>query len=713
MAISFGGGISIGGGITITAPSAAVVNGSATFNGSTQYLTLPNSSVPVNLSTGDFTAECWFVTTSASTAQTLFWLGGNTNAYATVRLAIDTSGLILYVSVDGASWAIISGVIGTVASNTWNHVAVTRSGSTFKVYLNGTQVGTNYTQAGTLYAGTLNYIGALNYSAIVSNPYRQLNGYISNARIVKDVVVYNPTGSVSFNGSSQYLTVPSSAAFTFGSGDFTVEAWIRPATVTGTKAIAGIFVSGTGGWYFGLNGNTLRLSSGFVDYDGATSMIANTWYHVAATKSSGFLRMYVNGVQVGTTTDVSGQNWTIQNTLYVGRLNGEASWYWNGYISNFRIVKGVAVYTANFNPGTNPLTSTQSANVNGNPSLAITGTSTSLLLNTPNTASFLTDSSTNNFTVTNVGTATSNALAPVASFATPTGPLTSTQSANQNGSPSAAITGTSTGVLLNTYYGASFLADASTNNLTVTNVASVTSSTLSPFTPATPGSVLFNGTNQVLTIPDNAVFEMSGDFTLEAWFYMTASPTDQGDIITKGASGNFQPYSVYVNASNAITLKSSSTGLAWDVANAVTFGTVTLNTWNHVAVSRSGTAMRLFLNGTLNATITNGLALYNNAFPVGIGARSDATELFTGYISNARIVKGVAVYTSAFTPSTVPLTSTQSANVNGTPSAAITGTSTSLLLNTVTGLEYLKDSSSNNFTVTNVGSATGNALDPF
>ena len=491
MAISFGGGISIGGGITITAPSAAVVNGSATFNGSTQYLTLPNSSVPVNLSTGDFTAECWFVTTSASTAQTLFWLGGNTNAYATVRLAIDTSGLILYVSVDGASWAIISGVIGTVASNTWNHVAVTRSGSTFKVYLNGTQVGTNYTQAGTLYAGTLNYIGALNYSAIVSNPYRQLNGYISNARIVK----------------------------------------------------------------------------------------------------------------------------------------------------------GVVVYTTTFTPAT--------------------------------------------------------------------GPLTSTQSADQNGIPSAAITGTSTGVLLNTYYGASFLADASTNNLTVTNVASVTSSTLSPFTPTTPGSVLFNGTNQVLTIPDNAVFEMSGDFTLEAWFYMTASPTDQGDIITKGASGNFQPYSVYVNASNAITLKSSSTGLAWDVANAVTFGTVTLNTWNHVAVSRSGTAMRLFLNGTLNATITNGLALYNNAFPVGIGARSDATELFTGYISNARIVKGVAVYTSAFTPSTVPLTSTQSANVNGTPSAAITGTSTSLLLNTVTGLEYLKDSSSNNFTVTNVGSATGNALDPF
>ena len=423
------------------------------------------------------------------------WLGGNTSAFSTVRLGIDTSGLIFYVSVDGSSWAINSGVIGTVSSNTWNHVAVTRSSSTFKVYLNGTQVGTDYTQAGTLYAaGTLNYIGALNYSAIVSNPYRQLNGYISNARIVK----------------------------------------------------------------------------------------------------------------------------------------------------------GVVVYTTTFTPAT--------------------------------------------------------------------GPLTSTQSINQNGSPSAAITGTSTGVLLNTYSGASFLADASTNNLTVTNVASVTSSTLSPFTATSPGSVLFNGTTQVLTIPDNAVFEMSGNFTLEAWFYMTATPgvgAGQGDIITKGAAGQYQPYSVYVDTSNNIALKSSSSGTAWDVANAVTFGTVTLNTWNHVAVSRSGTAMRLFLNGALNATVTNGSALYDNTYPVGIGGRSDATELFTGYISNARIVKGVAVYTSAFTPSTVPLTSTQSANVNGTPTAAITGTSTSALLNTVTGFAFLKDNSSNNFTVTNTGTATSATLAPF
>jgi hypothetical protein len=241
--------------------ATTILSGSVLFNGTTQYLTLPNSSVPINISSGDFTVECWFNTNSISNGglgQTLFFLGGNTSAYATVRLGLDTSGLIFYASVDGVVYAINSGVIGTVVSNTWNHVAVTRSGSTFKVFLNGTQVGINYTQAGTLYAGTLNYIGALNYSAIVTNPYRLMNGYISN----------------------------------------------------------------------------------------------------------------------------------------------------------MRVVKGVAVYTANFTPSINPLTSTQSANVNGTPTTAITGNSTGLLMNTVVGAGFLTDSSSYVLTVTNVAAATSNAASP-------------------------------------------------------------------------------------------------------------------------------------------------------------------------------------------------------------------------------------------------------------------------------------------------------------
>jgi hypothetical protein len=227
------------------------------------------------------------------------------------------------------------------------------------------------------------------------------------------------------------------------------------------------------------------------------------------------------------------------------------------------------------------------------------------------------------------------------------------------------------------------------------------------------GSVLFNGTTQVLTVPDNAVFEMPGDFTIEFWFYITATPTGFDTVLSKGAAGVFQPYYFTFNSSTTLLFYSSSSGSSWDVASAVSMGAVSLNVWNTAAVSRSGTAMRLFLNGALVTTITNGSALYNNANAVGIGGRGDVSELFTGYVSTVRIVKGIGVYTSAYTPATAPLSSTQSANQNGNPSAAITGTSTSLLLNTVNGAGFLTDSSTNNFTVTNTGTATSNSLAPF
>ena len=227
------------------------------------------------------------------------------------------------------------------------------------------------------------------------------------------------------------------------------------------------------------------------------------------------------------------------------------------------------------------------------------------------------------------------------------------------------------------------------------------------------GSVLFNGTTQVLTVPDNAVFEMSGDFTIEFWFYITATPVGFDTVLSKGAAGVFQPYYFTFNSSTTLLFYSSSSGSSWDVASAVSMGAVSLNVWNTAAVSRSSTAMRLFLNGALVTTITNGSALYNNANAVGIGGRGDVSELFTGYVSTVRIVKGVAVYTSAYTPATAPLSSTQSANQNGNPSAAITGTSTSLLLNTANGAGFLTDSSTNNFTVTNTGTATSNSLAPF
>jgi len=123
--------------------------------------------------------------------------------------------------------------------------------------------------------------------------------------------------------------------------------------------------------------------------------------------------MFLNGYQVGTTQSTANTYGPLNgNPLYVGSFQNQ------GYLSNFnvsnlRIVKGTAVYTSNFTPSSNALTATQAANVNGSPSAAITGTQTSLLLNTVYGANYLNDSSSYNLPITNVNSATSQTAEPI------------------------------------------------------------------------------------------------------------------------------------------------------------------------------------------------------------------------------------------------------------------------------------------------------------
>ena len=103
---------------------------------------------------------------------------------------------------------------------------------------------------------------------------------------------------------------------------------------------------------------------------------------MALVRSGGIVKLYINGVasSISVTSDIVNSNLS----FWIGKADnspggGSFIYYYNGYLSNLRIVKGVAVYTGTFTPSTTQLTSTQLANVNGNPSEAITGTATSLL----------------------------------------------------------------------------------------------------------------------------------------------------------------------------------------------------------------------------------------------------------------------------------------------------------------------------------------------
>ena len=223
------------------------------------------------------------------------------------------------------------------------------------------------------------------------------------------------SGSIKFNGSSQYLSLPGTAIPLSGT-TFTMECWVYltgySSAYSGGNFGAGLLTttntSGANGGNFGLQW-TIRgtasswtalgvyANNGSISYNASYSFSLNTWYHVAVTHTSaGAWNLFVNGTSIGTTSNAT--TWTNNTPYAIGRNNQTGyEYYFPGYISNFRLVAGSVVYPSNFTTPTSTLT-------------AISGTA--LLLNTTNDANYLKDSSTNNITITAVGSPISSPLLP-------------------------------------------------------------------------------------------------------------------------------------------------------------------------------------------------------------------------------------------------------------------------------------------------------------
>jgi len=180
---------------------------------------------------------------------------------------------------------------------------------------------------------------------------------------------FSPYGSnwSNYFGGSSYLSASSNAAFEPSTGDFTCEAWINISVLPSSGGLASICqndavgVSNNTKFYFGVvnTAGTLQLVLG--RHDTANRAFVNwtptvgVWYHVAAVRQSGTVKLFIDGVSQTVTgsTDLSGVSFS-QNGFTVGAVSTPA--YMNGYISNFRYVVGTAVYTASFTPSTTPLT---------------------------------------------------------------------------------------------------------------------------------------------------------------------------------------------------------------------------------------------------------------------------------------------------------------------------------------------------------------------
>jgi hypothetical protein len=195
--------------------------------------------------------------------------------------------------------------------------------------------------------------------------------------------------------------------------------------------------------------------------------------------------------------------------------------------------------------------------------------------------------------------------------------------------------------------------DNSANDYTVSTSGDATVSAFGPFLTSSVydagvngASAYFGGSGDYISSSSSSDFAFgTGDFTVDFWFYLTASSWR----LLLDQVYNSLGIAIWINPNRELGFWPGATEFA-------TTAPVNYNVWNHVALVRSSGVTRIYANGVSGATYSDS---NNYTSTVGFKVASDyvpETYGYEGYISNVRAVKGTAVYTSNFTPPTAPTT---------------------------------------------------------
>ena len=683
-----------------------------------QYLSIAANSV-FTFGTNNFTVEFWLNQTVR---------GSNDRVWTYDYSAAGTSTGTMYFSVGTALFGLTYGtgaasvnltilVSNLPQLNTWNHFAIVRNGNVITWYMNGTAMATGaYTYTVVAQVGVMQINNSLgtNFTTV---------GHITNFRIVNSVAVYTanftpPTGSLTAITGTQLLLLANSAA------TLLTDSSVNNLTVTNNNSVfwgpATPYYQSNRGYWLGLSpGTTIIVSvwnSNAMLISSHIPIGANGWHHIALTRQSNSLKLFVDGMYVGIALDSS--NVTTQ-TISIGQdINGTYNYNFAGNMTNVRVTTGQALY-AN---ATNTLTYLASfypfAPASLTPLTAVAGTQ--LLLTVSSSGALLTDSSVNAYTVTNNGTVTYSSTNPFVWNTQICMPMATsgTLLTDTSGSAGNTITGGTwstiapwssyTNVLLRTAASGTLLTDSSSSNLSLVNNGQT--------------SALFNGTTQYLTLANSTLFDFgtATDFTIEMWIFpatlsVISSGSGQTVFGTYPTSGTLTGYALAYLTNGYLNFACYVAGAGQSIS--ATNNALATNAWSHIAVTRSGSTYRMFVNGvqvTTSGTISQNVNTYGNPITVGGLNYAGVLQYTAGFISNVRVTSGAALYTAGFTPSTSPLTTSPASG-------------TVQLLLPLSAVPFT-DSSANAFTVTNVGTtglassspfsqtitaATYNALSPF
>jgi hypothetical protein len=201
--------------------------------------------------------------------------------------------------------------------------------------------------------------GTNNSTTIVDSGPLGLTGSVQgNARISTAQSKFGGS-SLYFDGAGDRVHYANDSALDFGTGDFTVESWVY---VISQQTFYTHLIgkgSGFGGeWSLALYSGPAYFIGGGSSLTGTTTLANNAWHHIAATRASGTLRLFVNGTLEASVT--SSGNISSSRTFNIGdRESGDPYLQYphNGYLDEVRITKGVARYTASFTVPAEPFLS--------------------------------------------------------------------------------------------------------------------------------------------------------------------------------------------------------------------------------------------------------------------------------------------------------------------------------------------------------------------
>jgi hypothetical protein len=166
-----------------------------------------------------------------------------------------------------------------------------------------------------------------------------------------------------FNGAGS-LTIGDHADWNFGSGAFTIDFWARFAAFPPDSDVeeAPIFCqredidnrfefklrNTSGVYYWRLFSNS--SASTLVAFSEATTLSLNTWYHVALVRTGNNFKIFQNGVQLGSDTTDTDAFPDYAGDVYMGTYEPISTVFFNGWLDEFRVSKGIARWTSNFTP---------------------------------------------------------------------------------------------------------------------------------------------------------------------------------------------------------------------------------------------------------------------------------------------------------------------------------------------------------------------------